>query len=304
MHDPLWHQPRSVADALGLLSQPGAVPLAGGVELMLAHAGGANPAPSYVALTAIPNLGHFLAHPKIGLEIGATVRLRSVESDVWVAKRWAALHEAVEQIALPQIHNMGTVIGNLCAGNVLYDLQVALAAHRAELVIASPEGERRVAITEFYDEQGKARLRPGELVLRLLAPRPSPDAGSAFRKISRRPRADGEPAKLGVAAYVALDTASDTIKEVALAVGIGAPPQRLAAVEKALLGRSAATASYEEAAAEAAALCRGRSGQWFDAVQHSWVAVLVRDVLEQAASRARSRHDPFDDAATMIEAGQ
>lgn len=298
-----WLQPRTLSEAIGLLANPGATPVAGGVEVMLGLQQSRAVGAELVALAGIGELDKFLAHPKIGLHIGAIVRLRSVESDVWVAKRWAALHEAVEQISPPQIHNMGTVVGNLCAGNGLYDLPVALAAHRASLIVAASSGMREVAVVDFYDADGKPRLGRGELVTAVVAPKPSPDAGSAFRKISKPPRSAGDVSKLSAAVYVALNTSDDTVKQVAVAIG-GTAPVRLSEVEAQLVGQPAATASFSSAGLLAAEQLASTGVPWVDKVNARWLSVLVRDALEQAASRARSRHDPFDDASAMIEASQ
>lgn len=283
--------PRSLAEALDMLAG-GARPIAGGVEWAL-RASAAYPPVRLVDLNAIAGLSRLFAHPKIGISIGATVKLRSIGAEIWVAKRWAALHEAVEQIVPPQLHNMATVVGNVCAADPHHDLPVALAAHRASVRIeAAGTAARDVAITDFYPARGTTILRPDELVTAIVGPKPSPDAGSAFRKI-------GGADKVQAAAYLALDTAADTIVDASLAVGGPSGPIRLASIEVALQGQPASSETYAAAARTALAGLAGFARE--EPVRRRWLEVLIRDVLEQAASRARSRHDPFEDHAALLE---
>ncbi|WGD29729.1 FAD binding domain-containing protein [Ancylobacter sp. WKF20] len=287
--------PTRLDEALTILAGGSARPLAGGVE-WARRAGTGEALGTLVDLGGIAELDRLFAHPKIGLSIGASVRLRALGADIWVAKRWAALHEAVEQIVPPQLHNMATVVGNLCAADPCYDLPVALATHRAWLRIeAARAAPREVAITDFYPSPGLSVLRPGELVTAILAPRPSPDAGSAFRKIG------AGSDKVCAAAYVALDTVNDRIVEVSLAVSGATGPIRLLAVEAAMPGLADASGTYAEAAAHAMEALDGAGAAPADTVRRRWLQVLMRDALEQAASRARSRHDPFDDHASLME---
>lgn len=300
--DAAWSRPATLTEALAGLATRGAIPAAGGISLALVAASGGLSAP-IVDLGAVPELAKLHAHPKIGLFLGSMVRLRTIESEIWIAKRWSALHEATEQILPPQIHTLATIGGNLCAADPLNDLATALAAHRATLRISSADAApREVAVTDFYPATGRTALGPGELLLAIVAPRPLADAGSAFRKIGL-PGADAEGrGKLQVAASVALDTATDGIVEATLALGgLGAGPIRAHDAEARLTGARAGLETY---AAVARATVAAHAPAALDSVGRQWLFVLIRDVLDQAASRARSRHDPFEDSAALIEASR
>ena len=66
-------------------------------------------------------------------------------------------------------------------------------------------------------------------------------------------------------------------------------------------GAPARTASYEQAGREAAEKLRALDTHPADReLRIKMAAVLARDTLEQAASRARSKHNPFDDAQSML----
>lgn len=298
-----YHEPANIADAARLLDGPDVRLLAGGCELVLSMRRGTIRPRRVVSLRKVAGLSHFHAHPKTGMEVGALVKLRAIESDIWIAKRWAALHEAVEHLQPPQVHNMGTLVGNVCAAVPYYDLPVALAAHRASVTIANATGETRVVpLTEFYTGPYETALRRGEMVVQLQAPPPAPDAGSAFGKILKAKRRSGDLHKINAAAYIALDPAAEKIVDAAVVVGCcGHGPKPIAAAEASLMSASPTPASYAAAAAAAASSIEAMTSlAWLEEVRRDLVAVLVRDVLEQAASRARSKHDPFEDSHKIL----
>jgi aerobic carbon-monoxide dehydrogenase medium subunit len=297
-----YFEPTSVADAITLLAEPGAKVLAGGCELVLGLRRGTARHARLVSIMKVDGLSTFRAHPKVGVEVGALVKIRTLENDIWLAKRWGALHESLEQLHPPQIHNMGTVVGNVCAAVPYYDVPTALVALRASLRIQGPRGEREVPIESFYVAPGRTVVKADEIVTAMLVPPPAPDASSAFKKILKAKRREGDLHKVNAAAYVALDTATDRVAEATVAIGCCVfKPVRVAAAEAALTGAPATTASFTEAAAIAARSVEPMTGApWIEEIRRDFVHVLVRDVLEQAASRARSKHDPFDDADSLI----
>jgi carbon-monoxide dehydrogenase medium subunit len=301
-----YHEPASVAEALRLIDGPQAKLLAGGCELVLSMRRGTARPRRIVSLRKVEGLDELHAHPKNGMRIGAKVRLRRIESDIWIAKRWAALHEAVEHLHPPQVHNMGTLVGNVCAAIPYYDLPVALAAHRARVNIADAAGKTRsLELAEFYTGPRETALRAGEMVVSLEAPPPGADAGSAFRKILKARRRSSDLHKINAAAYLALDAAGEQILDATVVVGCcGVGPQRIAAAEALLVGGAATPSRYAAAATEAASGLEAMTDlAWLEDVRRDFVAVLVRDVLDQAASRARSKHDPFDDAGKLLGEG-
>ena len=57
---------------------------------------------------------NFIRQQKNGLKIGATTTLSDIASSPLVAERYPLLAQAANQIAVPQIRNVGTLGGNLC----------------------------------------------------------------------------------------------------------------------------------------------------------------------------------------------
>jgi aerobic carbon-monoxide dehydrogenase medium subunit len=293
-------RPASLDEAAQFAAEAGAALMAGGCEFkqLLSES---QPA-ALILLGDIPDLLEFDAHPKKGLVIGGSVKLCDIANNLWIAKRWAALHEAAEQLMPPQIRHTGTVVGNLCAGLAHYDMATALIALRARLLIYRHSAFAEIALRDFYLTNGQPDLRPGDIVVKVLAEPPVPDAGSAFRKILKIQRHVNDLPKVSAAAYVALDAKAQTIVDATVAIGCcGASPIRVDTAEKALIGSPAQHSSYagagKIAAAAAGSLTEITS---LEQTRRRLVEILVRDSIEQAASRARSKHDPFEDARDLV----
>ena len=126
-----------------------------------------------------------------------------------------------------------------CVATNPSDMNVALAALRAEVVLQGANGERRVPIGDFHRLPGDtperdANLEPGELIVALDLPASPFAARSHYLKV--RDRASYAFALVSVAA--ALDLRDGVVRDAALALGGVAPrPWRLASAEAALIGR-------------------------------------------------------------------
>jgi CO/xanthine dehydrogenase FAD-binding subunit len=288
----------TVAEAVRAAAAPGSRLFAGGCELVLSMRRGTVRHERLVSIMRIPGLDTFSAHPKVGVTIGPQVLLSRLANHIWIGKRWAALHEAIEQLHPPHIRNMGTLIGNVCAAVDYYDLPTALYAHRAVLSLSDGTASRQVAIEDFYTGPRGTVLRPAEMVVQLDMGPPAADAGSAFKKIYKARRRADDLHKINAAAYVALDAEKQKITDVTLALGcIGAHPVRIKGAEVALIGQTAGEAAFDAAARLAAdAIAPMTDAPWIEEIRSEWIRILARDVLAQAASRALSRHDPADDA--------
>jgi xanthine dehydrogenase YagS FAD-binding subunit len=137
-----------------------------------------------------------------------------------------------------------------CVATQPSDMNVALAALRAEVVMHGANGERRLPIGEFHRLPGEtperdSNLEPGELIVAVDLP-PSPFAAHAhYLKV--RDRASYAFALVSVAA--ALDLRDGVVRDAALALGgVAHRPWRVAAAEAALIGKPLDDASIAAAA--------------------------------------------------------
>ena len=109
-----YHDPRTVADAVGLLgSLDNAKLLAGGQSLMpMLNMRYVLP-DHIIDLNRIEGLSYIRANNG-ALEIGAMTRQREIEFSDPVRERSPLMHEAIRQVGHRQTRNRGTLGGSLC----------------------------------------------------------------------------------------------------------------------------------------------------------------------------------------------
>ncbi len=107
-------RPRSVAEAVKALSEPGARAHAGGTDLLGCLRDGVFDATSVVSLSGLSDLKGISATKDGGLRIGALATLSEIARHPGIAKGWPALAQGAAAAASPQLRNQGTLGGNLC----------------------------------------------------------------------------------------------------------------------------------------------------------------------------------------------
>ena len=131
------------------------------------------------------------------------------------------------------------------------DFCVALAALDAQVVITGPQGERRVAMSDFHRLPGDTPqrdtvLEPGELILAIELP--AEDFASHHAYLKLRDRASFAFALVSVAAALQLDE-NGQIRQARIALGgVAHKPWRRADVEASLVGQIATPEHFEAAA--------------------------------------------------------
>ena len=293
-----YFEPTSVAEATSLASVSDTGILAGGSDLILRLRLGQARFSRIVSLGKVPDLGGLGVNAEKGLEIGALVRLAHLDQKVSRTGHWGALHDSLDQLHPPQVHNMGTLVGNICAAVPHYDLPTALTALNAELRIVGSGGERRAALADFYVAPGKTALRPDELVSSIVVPRSGAGVGSAFAKIFKARRRAGDLQKVNAAARLAIDAKTKRINEATVVIGsCGFRPWRAAGAEAQLVGEADGKLFEAAAVAAAEALQPLTDVPWLEASRRGLVRSLVQDVLDLAARRALQ---PVSHAAPVL----
>ncbi len=154
--------------------------------------------------------------------------------------------------ALDGYNRMHAVLGtsDRCIATHPSDMCVALAALDAVVHLHGPEGERRVAVTDFHvaygdDPAKESVLRHGELITAVELPSTPFSARSHYLKV--RDRASFEFALASVAA--ALEVKDGTITAARLALGgVATKPWRAAEAERVLVGAKLGAQAYAAAA--------------------------------------------------------
>jgi xanthine dehydrogenase YagS FAD-binding subunit len=145
------------------------------------------------------------------------------------------------------------------------DLAVALIALDATMRVRGPNGERTFPVEELFRLPGSTphiehTLQPGELIIDVRVPGGRYARRARYLKV--RDRSSYEFAVVSAAA--ALDIENGTIREARIACGgVGTMPWRMRASEKALAGKPADRATFEQAARLSLAGAQARSGNAF-----------------------------------------
>ena len=276
--------PARIDEAIRFLAEngPQAVPMAGGTDLIPNLKRREIPVPAYVMdLKCLPGLKEISYDSKDGLKIGALATIRSISRSGPVREMFPSLMQAASCMASPQVRSRGTFVGNICSAIPSADSAPPLLTMNAIVYVQGVEGERTVALKDFFTGPGQTDLKRGEIVTGLRVP--SPSDRSVYLKLSIRHSMD--LAIVGVAASAALRDGKFT--DIRVALGAVAPtPIRAVRAEEVFRDRPVSTDLIEEAARAARAECRPIDDHRASAsYRRDMVYVLTRRALEQVLSR-------------------
>ncbi|MBK1783914.1 FAD binding domain-containing protein [Prauserella cavernicola] len=188
--------------------------------------------------------------------------------------------------ALTGANRMHAVLGTSesCVATHASDLAVALVALDARVRLVGSDGERTVALADFYrmpadTPEVETDLRQGELISEVLVPRLDWASRSTYVKV--RDRQSYEFALCSAA--VALDVQDSRIVDARVAAGgVATVPWRLPSVEQALRGAPPTQETFEAAAALATEGARPLSGNGFKApLLRRTIIRALREVTEE-----------------------
>jgi len=241
--------PVSLPEALDILSQRGADAkvLAGGQSLIPVMNFRLASPHLLVDLNPISELS-FIRLNGDALHIGAMTRQRAVERDPLVAEHAPLLHEAMPDIAHPQIRNRGTIGGSLVHADPAAELPAIMVALDAVFVIRSRQGERQVTASDFFQGLFTVDIQPDELLTEIIIPVKKANTGYAFLELARR---HGDYAMMGVAATFEMK-AGKCLSARLVYLNAGDKPVVASQASALLVGQSS-TAELFAAAAEKAA---------------------------------------------------
>jgi CO/xanthine dehydrogenase FAD-binding subunit len=152
----------SLADAVAALSaHPGAVPIAGGTDVMVEVNFDRRRPAALLDLTRVPELSRWWVEDG-RVRLGAGIPYARVIAEL--GDRLPGLAMAARTVGSPQIRNRGTVGGNLGAASPAGDSHPPLLAAGAEVELVSNRGRRRVPVCEFYTGVKRNVLAPDELI--------------------------------------------------------------------------------------------------------------------------------------------
>jgi aerobic carbon-monoxide dehydrogenase medium subunit len=282
-----YHDPRTVADAVGLLGRlENAKLLAGGQSLMpMLNFRFVQP-DHIVDLNRVEGLSYIREAPGSGgqaaLEIGAMTRQRDLEFSDVVRSRWPIMHEALLQVGHRQTRNRGTIGGSLCHLDPAAELVSLATGYDATVTVAGPNGERQIPFAEFPVAYMTPALEPTELLIGIRFPQWAPRHGYAFVEFSRR---HGDFAITSAAVMIETDTAGKITRASVTIGGMGTAPSRAREVEQAITGQTPSAQLFRDACESCRKLEAIDDVHAPASYRQHLAAVLSRRALEKAHAR-------------------
>ncbi|HEV8534448.1 MAG TPA: xanthine dehydrogenase family protein subunit M [Candidatus Limnocylindria bacterium] len=284
-----FHEPTSVADAVGLLARYGgeAKVVAGStaVTIMLRN--------RLIAPRALVSLGRIqdglrsIREEDGALVLGALVTHREVEMSALVRERIPVLAETFGTVANVRVRNVATVGGVVAEADYASDPPAVLLALDAQIEARGPSGERRIPVADFFRGFYETALEADEVVTAVRIPIPPAGTRGSYEKFVTRSSED-RPC-VGVVALARFD--GQRCADLRVAVGAASEtPRRHPEIEQ--LGRGTTlrgdvvptiAAGYASAID---ALDDMRGSSWY---RRRVIEVWVRRAIERVASAASQR---------------
>ncbi len=280
-----YQEPTTLKRAFSLMEKHGddGRVIAGGTSLLIMMRQRLLTPKVVISLARIPKFDKITFNAKDGLRIGAGARHRDIELSPAVQKHYPLLHETFRKVAQPRIRNMGTLGGNLAAGDPLTDPGASLIALDAEVTLASSKGQRTLRLDEFFIDYYQTALEPDELLTEIHVP---PAQRPGWSHIKFTPRSVEDFATVGVA--ITLRTNNGTCEDVRLGLNsVGSTIVHAKKAEEILRGKPITDVALREMGEVASSECdptddnRGSAEYKLDLVK-----VLVRRAAEEALQRA------------------
>lgn len=279
-----YHRPRTIDDALALLSEFGdeGKILAGGQSLIpLMNFRLAQPR-HVIDINFIDGIDQ-VSSEKGQVKIGCLARQSRVLEDPSVRQRCPLLADALARVGYSQTRNRGTVCGSLAHADPAAELPAVLLALDGMVVAGNATRRRSIAAQELFQSYLSTALASDEMILEATFPEIGQGTGWSFTEFTRR---YGDFAIVGVAAL--LVAAKDQIADARIAlIGVGDKPWRRRKFEELLLGQKPSAELFADVSAKiAAAISPAADIHASESYRRSLAKVLTRRALAEARDRA------------------
>jgi len=265
--------------------------IAGGTDLMVEIRNGKWPElDTVIDISRLPGLDQIWKDNQDVIHIEAMVTHSDVLQSPILREFAHPLVQACYKVATPQLRNRATVIGNLVTASPANDTITPLMAMDAKLVLVSSQGQRTVALRDFYLGVRKTVLAPDEFVKEVQFPTLKPSQqGSFMKQALRRTQAISV-----LNCCVLLDLKDDIVQKAVITMGSVAPTIIHAVEAEAfLIGKPLEDAEIEEAGRLAAEATRPISDvRASDEYRLYMMQILVEDGLKELKNGAQLQKVP------------
>jgi len=279
-----YHRPDSIETAVALLDSLGdeARVVAGGHSLI----------PMMKLRMAVPE--HLVDLQDInalkGISIDGTsvsIGAMTTQADLITSDQLAAvcpiIRETAEQVADPQVRNVGTIGGNVANGDPGNDFPALMQALDATYILQGPDGVREVAARDFYEAAYFTALDDGEILTAVRFDASVSGHGYAYLKQKRK---IGDYATAAAAVVLTVQNGTCISASIAL-TNVSDTPLFAEAASQALVGTTldsdAVAAAVDAAKAITDPAADGRGPADF---RTHVAGVMVGRAIEKAAERA------------------
>jgi len=283
-----YYAPTSLEAALDTLDQLGydAKIIAGGQSLVAAmNFRMAQPA-ALVDLNHIQELFFIRPSSTGGISIGTMTRASTVEPDRLVAQGAPVVHEAMPNVAHPQIRNRGTFGGAVAHADPAGQAPALVVAMQARMKVCRKGNERWVNADDFFMGPFTSVMEPSEMLVEVELPPLAPRSGSSYKHVARQ---SGATSLVGCSTVVTLDDRGRCKSARLVLSSVGETPFLAQQAAKVLEGQSP-TDELLRAAADAAAkeIDPGSDIHATEEFRRHLANVLVRQTLKEAFDRAKA----------------
>ncbi len=164
------YRPQDLQQALKIREETGAIPIAGGTDLMVKQRRWSGVAPFFeLPLLFIGHLEELkgVECTKNHIKIASACTLTSLLGNESVPQ---FMRTAIIEIGSPAIRNMATIGGNICNASPAGDTLPILYALDASLVLENSKGKRSLSIEHFIEAPGRTALKENELLTLIILP--------------------------------------------------------------------------------------------------------------------------------------
>jgi carbon-monoxide dehydrogenase medium subunit len=277
-----YHDPRTLSEAVGLLSLENAKLLAGGQSLVpMLNMRFAVP-DHVIDLNRVAGL-EGIKRAGVAIEIGAMTRQCNLETSAEMAQALPIFGEALKFVGHFQTRSRGTIGGSLCHLDPSAELPALCLLMDAEFTVAGAAGERIVNAADWFLGFMQPAAGPEEILTSVRIRHWEPGHGYGFCEFSRR---HGDFAIAGAAALLALGPGNRIARAAIAVFGVEVNPRRLSEAEKALTRAEASPEAFQTAASSVAALNAMDDATASAGYRRKIGTVMVRRALEMAQHRA------------------
>ena len=189
----------SVQDVFRLLKERGdeVKLLMGGTDLFVQMRDQNESAGILLDLKYLPGMKDISYNKKKGINIGAAVILNQLSAHPDVKKHYQILSQSADTVGNYQLRNRATLGGNICNASPSADMAPAALVLEGEVSLSGPDGERVLALDQFWIGPGKTALKECEFLTAVHFPNPPLGAVGRYLKLGRSKM--GDLAIVGVA---------------------------------------------------------------------------------------------------------